>query len=102
MGYARSPFRDFESYLRTVVGLEKDDIQLILEQYNSNFVTWELSLGISTIRDISKAVYTMGDHDWTLKFENDDISKKTKFVLTRFGSTFGALRFIEKPFLILC
>ena len=29
MGYARSLFRDFETYLRTVVGLEENDIQLI-------------------------------------------------------------------------
>ena len=29
MGYARSPFRDFESYFRIVVGLDEDDIQLI-------------------------------------------------------------------------
>ena len=27
MGYARSLFRDFESYLRLVVGLDADDIQ---------------------------------------------------------------------------
>ena len=40
MGYARSPFRDFDSYLRIVVGLDEDDIQLILKQYNSNFVTF--------------------------------------------------------------
>ena len=32
MGYARSPYRDFEIYLRIVVGLEEDDIQLILKQ----------------------------------------------------------------------
>ena len=29
--YARSPFRDFESYLRIVVGLDENDIQLILK-----------------------------------------------------------------------
>ena len=39
MAYARSPFRDFESYLRIVVGLDENDIQLILKQYNSKFVT---------------------------------------------------------------
>ena len=32
MGYARSPIRDFESYFRIVVGLDEDDIQLILKQ----------------------------------------------------------------------
>ena len=30
MGYARSPFRNFESFLRIVVGSDEDDIQLIL------------------------------------------------------------------------
>ena len=42
MGYARSLFRDFESYLRIVVGLDEDDIRLTLKQYNANFVTYEL------------------------------------------------------------
>ena len=41
MGCARSPFRVLESYLGIVVGLDQDDIQLILKQYNSNFVTYE-------------------------------------------------------------
>ena len=52
MGYARSPFRDFESYLRTGVGLDEDDKQLILKQNSSNFVTFEISLSIYTIKDI--------------------------------------------------
>ena len=39
LGYARFPFRDFESYLRIVVGLDEDGIQLILEQYNVKIVT---------------------------------------------------------------
>ena len=34
VGYARSPFRDFlfESYFRVVVGLDEDDMQVILKQ----------------------------------------------------------------------
>ena len=43
LGYTRSHFRDFESYLRIVVGLDEEDIQLILKQYNSNFITYELT-----------------------------------------------------------
>ena len=39
MGYARSPFSDFESYLRIVIGLHEDDIRLILKQYNEKLVT---------------------------------------------------------------
>ena len=31
MGYAWFLFRDFESYLRIAVGLDEDDIQLILK-----------------------------------------------------------------------
>ena len=32
LGYARSLFRDFESYLRILVGLDEEDIQLILKE----------------------------------------------------------------------
>ena len=42
MGNARSPFRDFEKYLRIVIGLNEGDIQLILKQYISNFVSFVL------------------------------------------------------------
>ena len=37
--YARSPFREFESYPRVIVCLDEDDIQLILKQYNWTFLT---------------------------------------------------------------
>ena len=56
MDYVGSPFRDFESYLRIVVCLDEDDIQLILQQYNSLFITYELSSGIYTFEDFSEAV----------------------------------------------
>ena len=69
MGYARSQFRDFETYRRVVFGLDEDDIQLLLKQNNSNFVTFNLVLGIYAIKDISEAVYTMGDHEGTLQIE---------------------------------
>ena len=98
MGYARFSFRDFESYLRIVVGLDEDDIQLILNQYNANFVTYELYPGIYTIEDLQEAVYLPGDHEGTLQIEYDDLNEKTKLILTRFGSTFGTLRFDEKSF----
>ena len=34
LDYGRSLFRDFESYLRIVVGLDEEDIQIILKEYN--------------------------------------------------------------------
>ena len=98
IGYARSLFRDLEKYLRIVVGLDEDDIQLILRQNNANFVTYELDPGIYTFEDLQEAVYPLGDHEGTLQIEYDDINKKTKLILTRFGSTFGLLRFDEKSF----
>ena len=98
MGYARSPIRDFESYLRIVVGLDEDDIQLILKQYNEKFVTYELEPGKYTIEDLQKSVYPLGDHEGTLQIEYDDLNKKTKLILKRFGSTFGTLRFDKKSF----
>ena len=96
MGYAGSPFRDFESYLRIIVGLEEDNIQLILKQYNEKFITYELDPGNYTIEDLKKAVYPLGDHEGTLQIEYDDLNKKVKLILTRFGETFGALRFDKK------
>ena len=41
----------------------------------------------------------MEDHEGTIRVEYDDLSMKTKLVLTRFGGTFGTLGFNEKAFL---
>ena len=98
MGYARCPVRDFESYHRIAVGLDEDDIRLILKQCNSNFVTYVLDPGNHTIENLQKDVISFGDHEKTLQIEPDDLNKKTKLILTRFGSTFGTLRFDEKSF----
>ena len=95
MGYARCRFRDIETYLRIVVDLNEDDFQLILNQYNSTFVTFEINPGIYTIKGNSEAVQTMCDHDGTLHFEHNDFTMKRKLILTRFGGTFGSSRFNE-------
>ena len=78
MGFARSPFRDSESRLRFVVGLDEDDIQLILKQYNSFLITYEILSGIYKIKNNSKVVYTMGDQEATLQVEKY-INLKTYF-----------------------
>ena len=95
MGYAKSLFRFFESYLRIVVVLDEDDIQLIIQQYNGNFLFCELDPGNYTIEDLQEAIHPLGDHGGTL---HDDLNKKIKLILTRFESTFGTLRFDEKSF----
>ena len=77
LGYSRSLFRDFESYLRIVVGLDEEDIQLILKQYNSHFITYELTPGTYTIKDVSDTIHTFSGHSEIIQIENDDITKKT-------------------------
>ena len=102
MGCAKSLFCDFESYLPIVVGLDEDDIQLILKQNIEKFITCQLSRGVYNNEDISKAVYTMNDHEGTLQIEHvdDDDTVETKLVLTVFGLTFGTLRLGKKSFFI--
>ena len=97
-GYINSSFRDFESYLRIIVGLEEDNIQLILKQYNEKFITYKLDPGNYTIEDLKKAVYPLDDHEGTLQIKYDDLNKKVQLILTRFDSSFGTLRFDEKSF----
>ena len=65
-GYARSPFRDSQSYLRIIFGLENDDTRLILKQYNEKFITYDLDPASYTIEDLQEAVYPLGDHEGTL------------------------------------
>ena len=90
--YGNSSFRDFESYLRIFVGLEEDDIQLILKQYNEKFVTYELDPGNYNIEDIQKVVYFLAGHEGTLQIGYDDLNKKVKL------KTFETLRFDKKSF----
>ena len=97
-GYARSLFRDFESYLRIAVGLEEDNIGLILKQYNEKFITYELDPGNYNIEDIHQAVYSLDDHKGNLQIEYDKINKKVKLILTSFANSFGTLRFDDKSF----
>ena len=100
--HSRSQFRDFESYLRIRVGLDEEDIQLILKEYNSHFITYELGPGIYTIQDISDAVHTFSGYSDIIEIEYDDISMKTKIILKykdlRENFGLGTLRFDKKTF----
>ena len=44
--YVSSIFQNFESYLRTEVGLVEDDIKLVLGEEKSSFITYVLKPGI--------------------------------------------------------
>ena len=69
LNYSRSQFRDFETYLRIRVGLDEEDIQLILKEYNSHFITYELSPGIYTKQDISDVIHTFSGHSDIIEIE---------------------------------
>ena len=81
LAYAKSPFRDFETYLRIVVRLDEKDIQLVLKEYNSHFITYELPPGIYSIQDILDTINTFSGHMETIQIEYDDISMKSKIIL---------------------
>ena len=99
-GYTRSVFQDFESYLRTEIDLVEDDVKLVLDEYNSSFITYELDLGIYTFKDISEGLLKIlqpeydGYHN-AIDIEYDDITVKTKLVV-KYGIL--AIRFDEKSF----
>ena len=97
-----SIFQYFESFLRTEIDLIKDDIRLVLDEFNSNFITCEVEPGIYTFKDLSESLSKIlqpeyeGYHN-AIDIEFDDISMKTKLDV-RFNII--AKRFDEKS--ILC
>ena len=99
-GYCASSFRDFESYLRLVIGLDEEDIQLILKEYNSHFVTYQLTPGIYTMQDISDAIKTFSGHEMTIELVYDDITRRATIVLKfkdeKEKFALGTLRFDEQ------
>ena len=98
--YIRSVFQDFESFLRTQIDLVEDDIKLVLDEYNSNFITYELEPGIYTFKDISEALFNIIQFEYpgpsnVIDIEYDDITMKTKLVV---NIGIIAIRFDEKSF----
>ena len=98
--YTSSVFQDFESFLRTQIDLVEDDIKLVLDEYNSNFITYELELGVYSYRDIAEGVFYILQSDYLqsnseILIRLDDITRKTKFVVR---SGIIAIRFDEKSF----
>ena len=101
-GYCASSFRNFESYLRLVIGLDEEDIQLILKEYNSHFITYQLTPGIYTMQDISDAIKTFSGHEVTIELVYDDITKRAtivlKFKYEKENFALGTLRFDKQSF----
>ena len=88
--------------MRIRVGLDEEDIQLILKEYNPHFITYELSPGIYTNKDISDIVQTFSGHSDIIEIEYYDINMKTKIILKyndwRENFGLGTLRFDKKSF----
>ena len=98
--YTSSVFQDFESFLRTQIDLVEDDIKLVLDEYKSGFITYELEPGIYTFKDISEALYNIIQSEYlepanVIDIEYDDITMKTKLVV-KYGII--AVRSDEKSF----
>ena len=98
--YTSSVFQDFESFLRTQIDLVEDDIKLVLDEYNSSFITYKLEPGIYTFKDISEALFNILQSEYpgpsnVIDIEHDDITMKTKLDIK---SGIIAIRFDEKSF----
>ena len=98
--YTSSVFQDFESFLRTQIDLIKDDIKVILDEYNSSFITFELEPGIYSYKDIAVALFYILQSEYPqsgseILIRLDDITRKTKLVVR---SGIIPIRFDEKSF----
>ena len=98
--YTSSVFQDFESFLRAQIDLVEDDIKLVLDEYNSNFITYELEPGIYSYRDIAEALFYILQSEYPssgceILIRLDDITRKTKLVVR---SGIIAIRLDEKSF----
>ena len=94
--YNGSVFQDFESFLRTETDLIEDDIGLVLDEFNSSFMTYELKLGVYSFFDfLAIIIQKENGPNHSINIEVDDITMKTKLVL-RSGSI--ALRLESKSF----
>ena len=96
---------------RFKVGLDKKDIQLILRQYISYFITYEKPPGIYSIKDISEGLSRVFQSEFEIRggirpnlknvkfnsivVESDNITTRTKLIVR---PDIIALRFDEKSF----
>ena len=99
-GYISSVFQDFESFFRTEVDLVEGDIKLVLDKYNTSFITYELEPGIYTFKDISEVLFNILQSEYpgprnAIDIQYDDIVMKIKLVVR---SGIIAVRFDENSF----
>ena len=98
--YTSSVFQDFESFLRTQIDLVQDDVRLVLDEYNSSFVTIIFTPDIYNFKDLYEALFNILQLEYPessseIVIEVDDNTKKTKLVVK---SGFIAIKLDEKYF----
>ena len=99
-GYTSSILQNFETYLRAVVGLVEDDFRLVLEEYNSSFISYELQPGLYTFKDLCEVLSRKLQLEFdgvenATDIEFDDYNMKNKLLIR---PSFIAIRFDEKSF----
>ena len=62
--YLMCIFQDFESFRKTEVDLVRDDIKIVLDEYNTSFVTYELQPNIYAFKDLSEALFNTLQPDY--------------------------------------
>ena len=86
----------FECFLRTEIDLVEDNIRLVLDEYNSSFITYVLEPDIYTFEDLSEALFKNPEYEVfnnSIDIEFDDITIKSKLVV---NLGIIAIRFDEK------
>ena len=98
--HTSSVFQDIESFLRTQTDMVEDDIKLVLDEYNSSFVTYHLDPGIYNFKDLSETLFNILQSEYpgpsdVIDIEYDDITMKTRLVVR---SGIIAIRFDKQSF----
>ena len=83
--YIDSVFQHLESFLTTQIDLVEDDINLVLDEYSSSFITYELEPGIYTFKHLSDALFNILQLEYpgpsnAIIIEFDDIPKKINWL----------------------
>ena len=98
--YTRPEFQNSRSFLRTQNDLVEDDIKLVLDECNSSFITYEISPGIYTFKDISETLFKIPQTENpglsnAIDIEFDDDNMKFNLVV---NPGIKAIRFDDKSF----
>ena len=84
--YVDSINQDFQSFLRTQIDLVKDDFRVVLDEYNSSFIPYDLESRIYTFKDNSEGLFNNLHPEYrvynnSVDIEFDDITLKIKLVV---------------------